>query len=110
MSFDWNFLTNELESDLVGSSNDFSFAVLQSFGSAIQPLVNELADIHEVPNTSRTMFTNESGYKTFSTTIDTSGTYTLSVGVVNIDDPLFDSVLLADNFKLTSAFGATVAA
>lgn len=103
LTFDWNFLTNELESDLVGSNNDFSFAVLQSFGVGQQPLVSELADIHEVPNTSRTMFTNESGYKTFSTTINTSGTYTLSVGAVNIDDPLFDSVLLLDNFQLTSA-------
>lgn len=103
LTFDWNFLTNELESDLVGSSNDFSFAVLQSIGSEQQPLVYELTDIHEVPNTSRTMFTNESGYRTFSATIDTSGTYTLSVGAVNIDDPLFDSVLLVDNFQLTSA-------
>jgi len=103
LTFDWNFLTNELESDLVGPSNDFAFAVLQSPGSEGQLSVNELADIHETPNTSRSMITNESGYKTFSTTINTSGTYTLSVGAVNIDDPLFDSALLVDNFKLTPA-------
>jgi uncharacterized protein (DUF305 family) len=103
LTFDWNFLTNELESTLVGSNNDFSFAVLQSIGSGQQPLVYELADIHEVPNTSRTMITNESGYQTFSTTIDASGTYTLSVGAVNIGDVLFDSNLLVDNFKLTAA-------
>jgi len=103
LSFDWDFLTNELESTLVGSNNDFSFAVLQSIGSGQQPLVNELADIHETPNTSRTMITNESGYQTFSTRIDASGTYTLSIGSVNVGDVLFDSNLLVDNFKLTSA-------
>jgi uncharacterized protein (DUF305 family) len=96
LTFDWNFLTDELGSDLVGSNDDFAFVVLQSSTS-------ELADISSSLNTSRTMLMDETGYQTFSTTIDTSGTYTMSIGVVNVGDPLFDSALLVDNFKLGSA-------
>jgi hypothetical protein len=96
LSFDWNFLTNEPDSTLVGSNDDFAFVDFQS--STIKP-----ADISSSLETSQTMFADETRYETFSTEIDASGTYTLSLGVVNVGDVLFDSALLVDNFKLTSA-------
>lgn len=96
VSFDWNFLTNELDSTLVDPSKDFLFVTLE-------PLALTAADPNSATNSSRTMFSNETGYKTFSAGITKSGTYTLGIGVANVGDPLFDSAVLLDNFKLVSA-------
>ncbi|BAY59454.1 peptidase domain-containing protein (plasmid) [Leptolyngbya boryana NIES-2135] len=96
VSFDWNFLTNELDSTLVDPSKDFLFVTLE-------PLALTAADPNSASNSSRTMFSNETGYETFSAGITQSGTYTLGIGVANVGDPLFDSAVLLDNFKLVSA-------
>ena len=95
LTFDWNFMTNELESTLVGSNNDFAFFTLN-------PLLSKLADPSSSFVTSLTPFLNETGFKTFSTKIFTPGTYTLGFGVVNVGDPMFDSALAVDNVKLAS--------
>lgn len=96
LSFDWNFLTNELDSTLVDPSKDFLFVTLE-------PLGLTAADPSSASDSSRTMFSNETGYQTFSAGITKSGTYTLGIGVVNVGDPLFDSAVLLDNFNLVSA-------
>lgn len=95
LTFDWNFMTNELESTLVGSNNDFAFFTLN-------PLLSKLADTSSTFVTSLTPFLNETGFKTFSTKISAPGTYTLGFGVVNVDDPMFDSALAVDNVTLAS--------
>ena len=52
---------------------------------------------------SNTSFLSETGFQTFSCTIQTAGTYTLGVGAVNVGDTSVEFGLLVDNFVLTSA-------
>jgi hypothetical protein len=42
------------------------------------------------------------GYQTFSTTLTSSGTHRIGVGVVGVSDNLYGSAILVDNFQLTS--------
>ncbi|GAB4181579.1 MAG: hypothetical protein Fur006_16750 [Coleofasciculaceae cyanobacterium] len=44
----------------------------------------------------------QTGYKKFSHTFTTGGTYTIGLGVVDVGDTSVDSSLLVDNFSLTS--------
>ena len=95
LTFDWNFMTNELESTLVGSNKDFAFLTLS-------PLPSKLADTSASFVTSLTPFLNETGFQAFSTKISTAGIYTFGFGVVNVGDPMFDSALAVDNVKLAA--------
>jgi hypothetical protein len=49
---------------------------------------------------SSTAFLRETGFQTFSFTIPSAGFYTLGIGVVDFNDPFFDSGLLVDNVSL----------
>ncbi|NMF62581.1 hypothetical protein DP113_33445 (plasmid) [Brasilonema octagenarum UFV-E1] len=100
LTLDWNFMTNELDSTLVGSNNDFAFLTLNS-------LPYDVADPSSSFKTSLTPFLNETGFQTLSIEIPVTGTYTLGLGVVNVDDPIFDSALAVDNIKLTSNHEST---
>ncbi|MEH2239216.1 hypothetical protein [Nostoc sp.] len=102
LTFDWNFLTNELAGTVVGPSlADFSFVSLNSSDGLISSL-SELANAGSFQSlmTSRTQFFQETGFHTFSFTIPTDGTYTLGLGVSNKFDNFTDSGLLVDNVKL----------
>jgi hypothetical protein len=93
LTFDWNFLTNEV---LIPPFNDFSFVSISS--------LSELADI-TFPSTiisPTTQFFQETDFQTFSFTIPTTGTYTLGLGVTDTIDNSIDSGLLIDNVKLHS--------
>lgn len=96
LTFDWNFMTNELESTLVGSNNDFAFFTLTSSPS-------KLADPSSSFMTSLTQFADETGFETFSAELPASGTYTLGFGVVNVGDPIFDSALAIDNVTVSAS-------
>jgi len=91
LSFDWNFLTNENTPGV----NDFAFAT-------INPL-STLADTNFSPFVSSLTsdFAQETGFRTFTFTIPTTGTYTGGAGVVDVDDTEVTSGLLVDNFALT---------
>jgi hypothetical protein len=101
LTFDWNFLTNEVPFPAI---NDFSFVSISSLG--------ELADAKSATNIfPTTQFYGETGFKTFSFTIPTTGTYTLGIGVTDwqtsafptdLTDSFVDSGLLVDNVNLTS--------
>jgi hypothetical protein len=95
LNFDWNFLTNEFTSP-TNFYNDFSFVSLG--------LVSTLADTRApiFLSGTPTPFNQQTGFKTFSFTVPTTGTYTLGIGVTDVADTVVDSGLLVDKVKLTS--------
>ena len=93
LSFDWNFLTDENTPDTV--FNDFAFVSITP-GTAL-----EIADTRSDFVSSNTIFNEETEYSGFSHTFESSGTFTLAVGVVDVVDNGIDSALLVDNFSIT---------
>ncbi|MBI1922834.1 PEP-CTERM sorting domain-containing protein [Candidatus Poribacteria bacterium] len=92
LSFDYNFLTNE---PIQGErANDFAFFTL---GSSVFKLADTFAAF--VP-ASGPAFILQTGYRSFSITIPTSGTFMLGFGVLDVDDPLVRSGLLVDNVRV----------
>jgi hypothetical protein len=90
LTFDWNFLTNE--STPSSTYNDFAFVSING--------LKELADTNStfvLPSGS----VKQTGYKQFSYTFTTAGTYTIGLGVVDVGDSTVDSSLLVDNVSLT---------
>lgn len=90
LTFDWNFLTSE--STPSGTYNDFAFVSING--------LKELADTNStfvLPSGS----VKQTGYKQFSYTFTTAGTYTIGLGVVDVGDKTVDSSLLVDNVSLT---------
>lgn len=86
LSFDWNFLTNN-------NIPDFAFVVINGLD-----ILADAGSSTLIP--SSTVFPLETGFRTFSFTIPSAGPYTLGIGVVDLNDPLFDSGLLVDNVRL----------
>jgi hypothetical protein len=100
LSFDWNFLTNEILPPV--SFSDFSFASITSSDNSVSSLL-ELADVTDTTSEfSLTEFFQETGFRTFSLKLPTTATYTLGLGIIDVGDSDLDSGLLVDNFKLTS--------
>jgi hypothetical protein len=104
VSFEWNFLTNEYtnlhEFPPSPVFNDFAFVTItaEAFLEAVS-----LADTFWSVALSATTFFGETGFTTFSFTIPVTGTYTLSIGVVDVGDREVTSGLLIDNVSLTPA-------
>jgi len=101
ISFDWNFLTNETDFDADPASfNDFALVTLTT--------ASELGDTGFPDGTasgliaSPTIFADETGFQSFSTTLPTGGIYTLGIGVLDVGDTTFDSGLLVDNVSITT--------
>ncbi|NEO82409.1 PEP-CTERM sorting domain-containing protein [Moorena sp. SIO4G3] len=96
LTFDWNFLTNESTSSFDPARfNDFSFV-------SIAKMVDGLADTNSpLFIDSLTPFFQETGFQSFSYTFETSGTFSLGLGVLDEDDEIVDSRLLIDNVELT---------
>ncbi|NEO69492.1 hypothetical protein [Moorena sp. SIO3H5] len=92
LRFDWNFITNENTSNNV--YNDFAFVSISS-GDVL-----ELADTTSDFVASTTSFNSQTGYKTFTYEFTTAGTFTFSIGVVDMADSTVDSGLLIDNLTL----------
>ncbi|QSJ20294.1 hypothetical protein JYQ62_17265 [Nostoc sp. UHCC 0702] len=100
LSFDWNFLTNEVLPPV--SFSDFSFVSITSSDNSGSYLL-KLADVTNATSEfSLTEFFKETGFQTFSFKLPTTGTYTLGLGITDVGDSNIDSGLLIDNFKLTS--------
>jgi hypothetical protein len=99
LSFDWNFLTNDFRTQ---SFNDFAFVAFQS--------VEKLADTFSgfpMSLINLTDYKNQTGFQTFSYTFTDSGTYSLGIGVADVEDGAVDSGLLVDNVSLLSQPGTT---
>lgn len=92
VSFDWNFLTFE---DTPNTNyNDFAFV---SFSG-----LTELVDTNSAFYDTSTIFREQTGYQTTSFAVATTGTYTLSLGVVSVGDGRAPSALLVDNVRTES--------
>ncbi len=103
LSFNYNFLTNVPPPASAGLLN-----ALDPFGFAIMgPTLIDLADNYTTypaamtAAPTQTGFLYELGYKTFTETFVTAGTYTLALGVVDVTTDANSSGLLLDNFVLT---------
>jgi len=94
LSFDWNFLTNETASSLY---NDFGFVFI-SDGN-----LSGLADTSSGFTRFGGSYAVETGYGTFTHEFTQSGSYTVAVGVMDVQDTGVDSALLLDNFVLAPA-------
>jgi hypothetical protein len=94
LTFDWNFITNEMtggqDPDPFGWY-DFSFVFVNDTGFI-------LADTFEPTfSDSGSSFYKETGFQTFSHTFTTNGVYSLSIGVMNGGDDVIRSGLVVDN-------------
>jgi hypothetical protein len=107
VDFNWNFLTNDGSSSLLGDS-DFAFTTLYKEGSDLSTrTIDRLSDsTGTVPTMSSgsTNFSTTSGntHQTYSKTFTnlTPGTYTLGFGVVDADGSDRSSGLLVDNVNV----------
>lgn len=112
LSFSWNFLTNESveqaarEDFTYPNFNDFTFVSIQS--DSFSQLFS-LADTVSTFINSSTRYSNETGYRQFSYTIPTTGTYTLGIGVVDVGEPTRTSGLLLDNVETVPEPGSALA-
>lgn len=89
LTFDWNFLTNE---GTPSSFNDFSFVSLTPDSTS------ELADTNDTFVLSDTPLNEETGFQTFTYEFQSSGTFTVGAGVVDVSDNIVASALVLDNF------------
>lgn len=91
LSFAWNFLTNE---EFL-AFNDYSFIT-------IDDTVTKLADIVDATLPSDP-YQFETGVSNFSYTFENAGTYTVGLGVVDINDFEISSALSVRNVAIASA-------
>jgi hypothetical protein len=89
---DWNFLTNE-NTPTNNGVNDLSFVSITVDG-VLQVLANTQSGGFAP---SGTVFTDETGYNSFSHTMVGGGLVEIGFGVVDLGDTILDSGLLIDN-------------
>lgn len=92
LSFDFNFLTDELTPD--STFEDFAFV------SITPNVLSQLADTNSSFLLSPTGFREETDYDTFTYQFPTGGTYLVGIAVVDVEDELLESALLVDNLRV----------
>lgn len=92
LRFNWNFTTSEGPND--PTFNDGSFVVISNTADL-------LADTFFVPLNPGGL-NLETGYQEFQFIFPFEGTYNVGVGTVNVGDASFNSVILADNFSIST--------
>lgn len=98
LSFSWNFLTNEASQS--PNFNGFAFVKINS--------TQRLADTFSTLIPSSTSFVSETGYRSFSYTIPTTGNYSLGIGVATVGDAFGGFGILVDNAALVPESGSVV--
>jgi hypothetical protein len=92
LSFNWNFLSDETSNH---AGNDFAFVLIDG---SLQRIANTFSASGPTP----TVFTNETGYHTFSTVLSSGGAHTIAFGVVDVTDGLGASAVLIDNVRVAA--------
>ena len=92
LSFDWNFLTNELLP--INDTNDTAFWTIIPGGA------NFLADTFSAFIPAATVLDAQTGFQTVNFVIPATGFYTLGFAVVDVSDLALGSVLLVDNVQV----------
>jgi hypothetical protein len=95
LRFNWNFLSDETSNH---AGNDFAFLLLDGN-------LQQIANTFTPSGPTSTLFTNETGFRPFSTGITSSGTHTLAFGVVDVDLPghaLGASAVLIDDVRVAA--------
>ncbi len=94
VSFDYNFMTDELSPDL---ADDYAFV---SIGGNITRLDHVLGSmLYETSHPDN--YYLETGYLSFAYTALETGTLDFGIGIVDAFDEVVDSALLIDNIKIT---------
>jgi hypothetical protein len=100
VSFDWNYLTSDCYNyDLcfvLYQIDDLLFIHKLAGNSLDADIHPELIPLHP----SNTIFENETGFNTFTMTLPVTGVYTLGVGVLAVEDEVYESGLVVDNFRI----------
>lgn len=92
VSFDWNFLTNELTPD--ATYNDTAFITVNGFTLELADTGANFVDAPDVPD-----FLEQTGTQNLTFSIAEAGTYTIGFGVVDVGDAIVDSGLVVDNVQ-----------
>ncbi len=106
LSFDWNFLTNEETPSQF--FNDFFFVNISSANnvSSLSKLAETASGLTASPTSNypdtNKRFAKETGFKTFTYSLPTTGIYTLEIGVTNVGDPYGVSGVLIDNATVST--------
>jgi len=90
LSFDWDFLTDELSEPSM--YNDFGFFTISSSAFLLASRNSSTYDVTSPPPG----FEGQTDWMTQSYTFPSAGTYTIGFGVLNVGDPGYDSALLID--------------
>ncbi len=98
LSFNWQFFTNETADVLTGNRgllNDYAFIVLDD-------QVTKLADVGDA-NLDSGFFDQETDLKPYSFKFGQSGSVSIALGLVDIDDFLITSGLSVENLTIASS-------
>ncbi len=112
VSFSWNFLTNESVEQAARNDstypafNDFAFATIKSeYSSEVFSLADTISTSF---SNSSTPFFEETGFRTFSYIVPSTGSYTLGIGVVDVGEATRISGLLVDNVEAVPETSSTL--
>jgi hypothetical protein len=94
LTFDVNMLTNETP----GNSTEFDFAFLTAVPDGNAVVSNSLRYFDPISSTTGFFF--QTGYKSFTYTFPTTGTYTIGIGVVDGRSVSVDSGIVLDNVQI----------
>ena len=94
LSFQWNFLTDEVQQ--TPFQNDFVFFTIDDVLFQLTDVTTSIPDF--IP--SNTVFAAETGFQTESFTFPTTGTFVVGFGVVDRDDFTVKSGLLVDKVEV----------
>jgi hypothetical protein len=102
ISFDYDFLTDEAPSN-IGGRNDFAYVVQNIGVSTTSTTITDRNTATFVATSGAgNPFALETGYKTFSLTVATTGDVKLGIGVSDATDKAGPSGLLVDNIQVNA--------
>ncbi|MGB7443107.1 MAG: choice-of-anchor I family protein [Coleofasciculaceae cyanobacterium] len=107
LTFSYNFLTNETVGQNADPNfNDYAFISIEGATEVVnEVLADTTASFNPISNLDsfeQYEFFNETGFETFSYTFQTTGQFTLGVGVADVGEFTTVSGLLVDDFSLSN--------